>query len=252
MTTNKENKTQVTYNKVIRILAAGLVFCVAVIAILASTVINLGTKNAQLMAQISAAEEENRPKPGSVRREIEFSLMEKSSDKPIVNIQPNADGVYELGMDNVYVINWDAGSLWNNEEGKVSAEIDVETDFLTTEGDRNNVINIAIRDDSHAIEYVGEINFVSVSGNLGIEFGADECRRLGMYYADHPSLDNTMFEAVFYTSGCYVGSSYGGTSGYNGSYNYTVEINGDKTKEKYVTKPEILPTSESFKTPERP
>lgn len=169
-------------------------------------------------------------------RKSDLTLYEVVAGDDIL-LEANSFGRYTLEPDKVYAIYWDVPFIYSEGEGdKMNAEIDIRSDYLIEDG-KKSVITIDIEDNYRGgTIYSEELGFVSASGNLGIEFCAEECRM----HPDgwRPTIRDNQFVVYFYTSGEYVAYEHNGITGPDGRYGYTYRTEGSKSDEDFVNRPE--------------
>jgi len=167
----------------------------------------------------------------------EFTIYEGAlSDNVIlepVSSYDFTDGYYALEPGKVYNIYWDAAPLFSNKKGKVDAHVDVRSDAFQIEEGATSNISIELCDHTGQVNYWGSLGITSASGDLSIEFCADECR---FAYGGEPTIENygyvpesatseMRFVLSFYTSGSYVGrKSSSRISGAFGKYSYECSV----------------------------
>lgn len=163
----------------------------------------------------------------------------KVEDDTVVTTSSDEEhaGYYVLDPGTVYAIRWDASPLYRNDDEKVDANIEINSDFLIGGGiDGEGVITVNIRDHHRHIDYVGELHVDVDGANLGIEFCAKQCRIHA--YGFNPEIRDGKFTVCFYTSGEYVERVYSGISDADGYYRYTYSVNGGEYLNDAVTQPE--------------
>lgn len=200
---------------------------------------------------------DNQPTPSGepVYAEVytEFTLYEGALSDNIV-LEPVSsydytDGCYVLEPGKAYTVYWGAAPLFSNEDGEVDATVDVHSDAFQIEEGATGNITIKLRDHAGRVNYWDVLGLASVSGDLSIEFCADECR---FAYGGEPTIENygyvpelatskMRFALSFYTSGEYVESkSSSGIYGTFGEYSYECSVD-NRTAEVYDVEPTCDP-----------
>lgn len=166
----------------------------------------------------------------------DLTIHEISLDSETI-LEPNFfTGRYKLEPGKVYAIRWDVPFVYSDMGEKVSADINIESAYLVKDGERGT-ITVDIKDNYREKTYSEELDFVSTSGNIGVEFCADMCRIRA--YGWMPEIRDGQFTVCFYTSGEYVAyDQHNRISGPDGLYGYVCRTKGTKSDEDFINRPE--------------
>ncbi len=198
----------------------------------------IGERIAAISVQLlEPADDPDEPEkePEYSEQTIEFALYEIPVYDDDILVTPDSHGRYLLDAGKVYAIRWNASPLYRNKMGEVDADITATSKYLIEEGD-SGTIAVSLCDYARDIIYSGKLDIMPTSGNLGIEFCAEECWIRS--YGFSPDIEDSEFTLCFYTSGEFAKKESNSVSGSEGIYGYQYSVAGKKSDEFKVSQPD--------------